>query len=387
MDNVADNSFVELLPPQLTTLYLRSNKLFTDDIIAALPRSLTKLELNSNPNLTDACVPHLPKGLVHLILVSSKTTPACLPQMPPNLRYLCVARSFVTEIQNADLRFFSPSLTYINLTYATALTSEAVELLPEPLLRAKFRHNLPNTLVIELALRHVQACSLPLQKRPKRYFDSSISGMNFGGTPLVLDFPMTKAVFPMWVHSRISDSFIAHLPRTIVEISWERIELGESTCSDLPPGLTSLSLPSTSQFSNASLAALPRTLKRLIIPKCTEITDEGLTKLPTGLEVLDLGLNRNITNKGISMLSCSSLSELYLGTCDKITDAGIGSLPRSLIVLDLSWAKLTEASISKLPPKLVDLNVDGMVVSNRELLKTLPPSLRRLRMRTAEHSF
>lgn len=346
-ENTFPDAGVPFLPPNLTILHLMSNVTLTDAAIGALPRNLTELYLNSNPNLSNACIPALPRSITALILGSArKLEPSVLKHLPPHLKTLLLNSETISKIQDSHVSSLSRDLVWFPLTDAHRLTEDAIPLLPPALVVQKM---LPTNLFPALALKHVE--SLP-------------------NDTLVLSLPF-------WIEDYLDDRFIARLPPSITTIK-SKLSLSDAAfAGGLPPMLQSIYL-TTAALTNEALQFLPETLTGLSIPKSSQITDAGIASLPRSLKHLDLSLNRNISDEGVAQLP-PNLLELIFHTNNRITDVGISLLPRSLKTLDLSWNRLlSDEGVRNLPPTLIDLDIGNTTKLTSICCDYFPKTLKRL---------
>lgn len=378
-DRCWNDDMLELLPAGLTELRLPQDTYLNSADIQKLPRSLVTLYLPSNNLLTDEAAPHFPRSLTCLEIGQTKLTPRSLPHMPTELLRAIYPTSLISKLTDSDVRFLNPKMSYINLLGADDLTKNCRDYLPPAMLRWKMHTSLPSSLATEAAIDYVKWLGLPPHERYDTEFPSS-NGPSFSAST---EYPLITAAFPQWVSSRLNDQFIPHLPRTITTINWTHVYLTDDGCSDMPPALTALVLPTTSNIGDLGLSRLPRGLTTLIVPKCFGITDTGLGLLPPTLQRINLEMNRNITDAGLALLP-PTLLELNLKTADKISDVGIKALPRGLLTLDLGWTKgITDAGVADLPPNLTDLDLDSCAYITKASFASFPKTLKRLQLRGA----
>lgn len=371
-------SLLELLPPDLTELRLPQDAFLESNDIKKLPSSLMTLYLPSNCLLNDEAAPHLPRSLTCLEIGQTRLTPRALPNLPTEILRAIYPPSLIANLTDADIRFLNPKMSYINLRGASELTRKCRDHLPAAMLRWKMHSSLPDGLATEAAIDYVKWLGLP----PHERYDTEFPSNNAPGFSSSTDYPLTTAVFPQWVTVRLNDQFIPHLPRTITTINWPEVYLSDDSCSDMPPTLTALVLPKTSNIGDLGLSRLPRGLITLLIPKCFLVTDTGLGLLPPTLQRLNLDMNRNITDTGLAFLP-STLLELNLKTAD-IADDGIKALPRGLLTLDLGWTKkVTDRGVAHLPPNLTDLDLDSSGLITKASFAAFPKTLKRLQLRAA----
>lgn len=369
---------VSSLPDSLTTLILPSAVSLTHEGIPQLPRLLSTLRLHSANKIYDYCVPMLPSSLTELDLFSSAITPNSIPSLPTKLRLLLLSTlHFTSSLTDSHLTRLPVILMPTSLVSAELLTERCKDYLPKRLIESSAL--LPHQ-IRHLALPYyLRAHDEPSQKLP-----------------------------PIWSVNKMDDSHIPLICRDVEELWLGCAVLDPAFTKDLPPNLTSLSMPLYANLTAESISLLPRTLTLLIAPKSghswtdaaiqalppnllhlevigTELTDDAMALLPRGMKTLALTGCEKISASGVALLP-PSLTTLQLPNAALIDDLALKAMPRSLIELDIGFATLiTDAGFELLPlATLRRLNVKGAsrltdtsaYLTSTEATVKFPPSIK-----------
>lgn len=176
--------------------------------------------------------------------------------------------------------------------------------------------------------------------------------------------------------SKITDDFIANLPRGIKELDLHRCKITDACIANLPRGISKLTLGGCKGLTAPNRNDWPQEIKELSLFGCHNITTTCIANLPRGLKKLDVSFctglilpNQNDWPQGIEELKLDD---------NTITDDCITNLPRGLINLDIHCAGLTAPSRNDWPQEIKKLSLHQCNNVTKAFFSNLPVKLTKL---------
>lgn len=360
---------IPLLPRGLKALALRSAFTVSDIGILQLPQSLTSLILNKCSISTEGFAA-LPKTLISLdISACWKLDASIFASLPPQLVHLVPPPGAIALIVDDHVAHLPKSLRGFNLTAASNLTANSVDLFSDHFF-AQSNCMMPAALQLKAVPRHLKmhrSPSLMTSSWMRPYLADSafreylpphlthlrLEGLIYAPEDYFDNLPpnLTKLELPNL--RNLIDSDLRKLPRNLNYLSAYMSEsLSDEGLACLPPTLTVLMLAAATHPSDHGLASLPRSLTILGLPKAKNVSSVGIKYLPPSLTYLDLSHANGINTDAIKALP-PNLRTLHLSECTELTDEDIQLLPRSLTLVDLSNSrKLTSECSASFPANI-----------------------------------
>ena len=305
------------------------------------PRTIHDMNLSTNITLKDSDLSLLPRTLLNLDLsCNHKITVACAQYLPCTLQTLAVAKqSVLRELAESYLTRLSARLSSDTVSNTTDNIDPLVWSAEDGTL------NLPKWVMSQLSVAGLEKIKNIPVKRMTLSHAPHLSDAHIA----VLPSTLTHLNFDEQSGASITDECIRRLPRQLRSLHLPTTLLSCFAATHLPPALTELSLPITSQF----VSDIP---------------------LPSGLTSLRLGDTSLFSD--FSILP-KSLQHIDLGRCPVFTDADFAKLPSQILAFSISENSLiTSQSIPQLPRTLTSLRIGGNAlfgVANRE--EDWPPGL------------
>lgn len=273
-------------PRTLLGMNLSTNLTLKDEHLLLLPRTLANLDLSCNQKITVACAPHLPITLQTLNLAKSSVS-------------IELAEAYLTRL-------------------ASHLSGSSVEDVDPSVWSAEYGTlTLPRWVMNQLSVAGLAKLQGVAVKRMTLAHAAHLTDAHIAALPRTL----TRLDFDEPSGASITDDGVRKLPRQLVSLTLPTSLLSCFAVNHLPPALTELYLPHTSQLTSdfafpaglvtlclgdsslfSDFAFLPQSLKFIDLGRCPVFTDADLSKLPPDIQSLSISENASITSQSIASL-------------------------------------------------------------------------------------